>query len=229
MKLVLLPGLDGTGLLFEPLLKELPEDIAVKVLRYPDDAARQSYAALADYVEAAVKRQGEFVLLAESFAGPIAFELAKRAPANLKGVIFVSSFLRCPSFTVRFWSRLLPLKWILNRKSPPAFAGRFLLGTHVNEWLQKIWFVVQEVGSHLLLRRIRTVRKLRYKPAKITVPCAYISARHDLLIPPKNIQAFRQCCADLKVYLLSGPHCILLAQTKECAALVVREMRALAA
>ena len=46
MKLVFLPGMDGTGKLFSPLLQELPED--------------------------------DFILIAESFSGPIGYELSKR-------------------------------------------------------------------------------------------------------------------------------------------------------
>ncbi|WP_457676365.1 hypothetical protein [Thiolapillus sp.] len=33
--LVLLPGMDGSGLLFEPLLKAIPKGIAVRVISYP--------------------------------------------------------------------------------------------------------------------------------------------------------------------------------------------------
>ena len=35
--LVLLPGLDGTGMIFEPLLTHLPEEIDAQVVRYPVD------------------------------------------------------------------------------------------------------------------------------------------------------------------------------------------------
>ena len=37
--LVLLPGMDGSGTLFEPFLRALPPDLPVKVLRYPGQDA----------------------------------------------------------------------------------------------------------------------------------------------------------------------------------------------
>jgi surfactin synthase thioesterase subunit len=35
MQWVLLPGFDGTGLLFEPLTERLPRNIEVRVVSYP--------------------------------------------------------------------------------------------------------------------------------------------------------------------------------------------------
>ena len=35
IRLVLLPGMDGTGILFEPLLEILPSDLHAKVVSYP--------------------------------------------------------------------------------------------------------------------------------------------------------------------------------------------------
>jgi len=35
MKLVLLPGLDGTGKLFAPLIEALPSSIDIQVITYP--------------------------------------------------------------------------------------------------------------------------------------------------------------------------------------------------
>jgi len=37
MRLLLLPGMDGTGLLFEPLVKALPPSLTAHVVAYPTD------------------------------------------------------------------------------------------------------------------------------------------------------------------------------------------------
>ncbi len=37
MQIILLPGMDGTGILFESLLKELSKDIEVQIISYPCD------------------------------------------------------------------------------------------------------------------------------------------------------------------------------------------------
>ena len=74
MRLAMLPGLDGTGLLFDPLLAELPVALDPVVVRYPGDPE----ASLADLVDTAAESLsgGErWILVAESFSGPIAARL----------------------------------------------------------------------------------------------------------------------------------------------------------
>jgi surfactin synthase thioesterase subunit len=61
--LVLLPGLDGTGRLFKPFLRELPADWRVIVVVYPMDA-RLGYAELAALALSGLPAEGPLVLLA---------------------------------------------------------------------------------------------------------------------------------------------------------------------
>ena len=73
LTLVLLPGLDGTGLLFEPLLAALPSSIRTQVVAYPPDQSLS----LAEYAALVRKLlpKGDVVLLAESFSGLVALSL----------------------------------------------------------------------------------------------------------------------------------------------------------
>ena len=73
-RLVLLPGLDGTGLLFEPLLRALPKEIEATVIRYPGDQ-RLSYDELLEFLRDQLPRDTPFILLGESFSGPLAIRL----------------------------------------------------------------------------------------------------------------------------------------------------------
>lgn len=83
MKLILLPGLDGTGRLFAPLIKILPSHYSPLVVAYPHDETL-SYAALIDYVQGLIPKEESHILVAESFSGPIAINLASSNPPNLK-------------------------------------------------------------------------------------------------------------------------------------------------
>ena len=93
MRLVLLPGLNGSAL-FAPLLAEL-RDIDCQVLELPEHGP-QDYPSLAD---ALMEQLGTtpFVLLGESYSGPLAYQLALRQPTGLRGVIFAASFLSRPN------------------------------------------------------------------------------------------------------------------------------------
>ena len=92
--LVLLPGMDGTGELFSPLLKELGPDIQTVVVRYPD--LPLDYAAHEAFARARLPSTGPFVVLGESFSGPIAISLAASSPDGMCGYVLCASFVRSP-------------------------------------------------------------------------------------------------------------------------------------
>src|SRR5262245_10771883 len=88
--LVLLPGLDGTGQLFKGLLAALPSRFNPLVVSLPQ-RGDQCYATLAAYVAELLPAAGPFVLLGESFSGPLALRVAAKSDANLIAVVLVAS------------------------------------------------------------------------------------------------------------------------------------------
>src|SRR5689334_18272732 len=95
MKLVLLPGLDGTGVLFRPFLKLLPSSIEPIVVAYPPRQAL-GYDELLPLVRSTLPKNKPFVLLGESFSGPLSLRIAAERPIDLKGLILAGSFISCP-------------------------------------------------------------------------------------------------------------------------------------
>ena len=71
MQLVLLAGMDGTGLMFGPFVRCLPEGIRAAVVRYPTDR-ECSFQELAEIARAAVPAEGPAIILGESFSGLVA-------------------------------------------------------------------------------------------------------------------------------------------------------------
>ena len=96
LKIVLLPGLDGTGILFKPFLKETPTTNDVLVIPL-DQIPKTDVIAQAEYVESKLPNQ-PFVLIAESYSGRVAYELiTKSNKCDIVHVVFVASFLSNPS------------------------------------------------------------------------------------------------------------------------------------
>jgi pimeloyl-ACP methyl ester carboxylesterase len=95
MRLILLPGMDGTGDLFAPLLAALPDDLVVSIVRYPMDR-RLDFSELHPYLDRAIPAREPYVILAESFSGPLALEHAARKPEDLKALILCATFARNP-------------------------------------------------------------------------------------------------------------------------------------
>jgi surfactin synthase thioesterase subunit len=83
MRLVLLPGLDGTGELFEPFLKALPSSLTSQVVSYPTEQYL-TYKELVSLVQRVLPHKEPFVLLGESFGGPLSIEVAASSPPNLR-------------------------------------------------------------------------------------------------------------------------------------------------
>ena len=102
MKLLLLPGLDGTGVLFRPLLKSLPDWLEPVVIPYPTQQVL-GYDDLLSTIRQALPLDEPFLLLGESFGGPLALRLAASKPPGLKGVILCGSFVTCPYSSVPTW------------------------------------------------------------------------------------------------------------------------------
>jgi pimeloyl-[acyl-carrier protein] methyl ester esterase len=78
MTLVLLPGMDGTGQLFAPFVVALGHEFNVKVVRYPTTEP-MGYAELEALARAALPEEGPFVILGESFSGPVAVSVGVRS------------------------------------------------------------------------------------------------------------------------------------------------------
>lgn len=127
MTLVLLPGMDGTGELFAPFLAALSPGCESAVVAYPTSEPFD-YAQLESIVRAVLPVDGPYVLLAESFSGPIAISIAASTPSLLKGLVLCASFVRNPqpSFTgLRFLLPALPSTMVPMRILDYLLLGRF--------------------------------------------------------------------------------------------------------
>ncbi len=80
---VLLPGFDGIGWLFEPLVGVLPSYLKPLVIAYPVDKSL-GYIELLLHARGKIPTEEPFVLLAESFSGALAVRLAATNPSNPK-------------------------------------------------------------------------------------------------------------------------------------------------
>src|SRR4051812_32511050 len=116
MRFVFLPGLDGTGLLFEPLLKIWNDAKPPIVISYPTNHFLD-YSELEIYVRPQFPRREPYILVAESFGGPLAIRIAAHQPAFLKGLVLSATFVRQPRGLLGAWSK----SWIRPIIFSPAF------------------------------------------------------------------------------------------------------------
>lgn len=218
--LVLLPGLDGTGLVFEPLLEHLSGEIAARVVRYPDERP-MSFQEHIDYVRGQLPAEGPFVLLAESFSGPVGLQLLAEPPRNLRGVILVATFARYPSPFVLDLARWLPQRPLLKLFASTLCSRLLCLGGAPSEAVQLFRRALLSVRLSVLSRRLQILAELPPPPdTRFAGPCLYLQPRHDRLVPPRAAAELQRYLPQLRVEQLGGPHIILLARPAAGAALI---------
>jgi len=86
--------MDGTGSLFAPFLEHAPDAFDTRVVAYPCDVGDTSV--LVTRAFDSLPTGEPFVIVAESFSGPIALTLAERRPVGLRAVVLCASFVTNP-------------------------------------------------------------------------------------------------------------------------------------
>ncbi len=208
MHLLLLPGMDGTGRLFEPLTKVLPSELKAVAVSYPTDQAL-GYDALLTWVEAAVPSES-FVVVGESFSGPLALMLAARRPPNLRGVVLCASFAKFPLPVPERW-RGAVRPWMF-RFQPLWLLSLVLLGRHGFGTLGRMLReAVRTVTPRAFAARAKAVANVDVSGElqDCSVPLLYLRASSDLVIRPSCLRFIQSLRSDVEVVVLPGPHLVL--------------------
>jgi pimeloyl-[acyl-carrier protein] methyl ester esterase len=214
--LVLLSGLDGTGRLFKPLIEVLPSHLKPLVIPYPSHRVL-SYGDLLLYVREKLPTDEPFVLLAESFSGAVAVNLAAARPANLKALVLCASFVSNP--TPKFF-RLL--RFMFNAQffklHPPTFVVRhFLLGQDASsELINTFLETLQSVSPEVLSSRVRSVLNVDVRDAlrACQVPILYLAAKRDKLVGERSLIEIKSLSPSVETITIDAPHFLLLREPK---------------
>lgn len=222
--LVLLPGMDGTGELFAPLLyelKQLDTTLKVIVMAYPRDIPLD-YAALTDRVVQQLSPDESFVLLGESFSGPIATQLAQQLGKRCQGLIlcvsFVHSSVRMPRLT-RALSHLIPFgsmsRWPM-RELPEALQNQ----------LKKI---VKTVSPTVWRSRFRAALNVdeRHTLRSLTCPILYLRARNDRIVAASVADTIASIQPRTQIVDLDTSHFLLQTEASTAAHHIVDFMQRL--
>ena len=214
--IVLLPGMDGTGALFAEFIAALPSGIKTVVVSYPPDEPL-GYEALEAIAREKLPPE-PFVLLGESFSGPIALSLAAGTSPGLRGVVLVCSFARYPISTLDW------LKGLISRfpvwLTPASLAGFVLLGRYTSQSRRRILSVAMTTVAPSTWRaRVRAALTvdLSARLSAVKVPVFYLMAKGDRLVPRSAWELISKSLPFARHVELEGPHSLLLAKPVESA------------
>ncbi|KHA80652.1 alpha/beta fold hydrolase [Janthinobacterium lividum] len=228
--LVLLPGMDGTARLFHRFDAALRAQAAIdtQAIAYP--AAPLDYAALEAFVRERLPRDRPFVVLAESFSGPLGAALRAEPPPGMRALALCCSFVRNPR------PMLAPLRHLLGLVpfgAMPGFALRqVLLAPCSTPQLQdELAAALAQVPPSVLRQRLRAVLETdaSHSFARGSLPVLYLRARHDRLVPPANALQILRLAPDAQLADIAAPHMLLQAAPEAAAVAVTAFLAGLSA
>lgn len=218
-KLILLPGFDGSGFYFKPLLPYLL-DRQAQVISYTAQP-NHSYTELTRYVQTQLPKKEPHVLVAESFSGPVAYRIAAQSPPNLQAVIFVATFLRNPRPWLMPIRHVVPWQWITKVSLQESIVRRTLLmNPRDDREYQVIQQMIQDAGSGMVSQRLQTIAMLPTPTQHLQQPCLYLQATADLLVPPVVMEDFGRLCDSLQVRRIRGGHFLLQNHPQACVQII---------
>ena len=223
--LVLLPGMDGTGTLFSDFLSFLSEEINPIVVSYPEDKSL-GYLELENFARTYLPTDEPFVLLGESFSGPVAISLAATKPAGLVGLVLSCTYSRNPVPWFRPLKnvvRFLPISNRLTGLVAPMLFGRFSSAS-----LRKpLKLALGRVSSNAIRARLRAVLDVDFseKLKEIRVPILYLQGLDDCIVPASASRHVVKLGHSVELVTLRAPHLLLQVLPFEAAAIVEKFIR----
>ncbi|MEF3082797.1 alpha/beta hydrolase [Luteimonas sp. SMYT11W] len=219
MRALILPGMDGSGALLTDFIAALAPDIAAEVVSFPSDSLL-GYDALLPFALDRLPRETPFLLIGESFSGPLAMRIAALRPQGLIALVLCATFATSPRPRLR---RLRPILR-LPLPMPPL---EMLMPLMMGRWTTPTWTFRQQnamrgLTASVVRHRLSEVLGVNETESlsDVTAPLFYLQARHDRLVPSHSWDEIRRIQPAAKYVELEGPHFILQHQPRAAAAAI---------
>jgi len=219
--LVLLPGLDGTGIFFGPLLRHLPPWIEPVVIEYPT-SGNNDYDDLLPIVMNKVAALESFLILGWSFGGPLALMVSSTCPSKVSGVILCGSFVTPPR------PKLVPFRFIVSRPLIAIIRAlrriRLLVpGYATNEFRRAKAITWRRVNSGVLAARLRAILRVdvRSQLKECRVRLMYLASSQDEVVSRASLNEIIALAPKTQAIEIEGPHFALFTNPIQSTAHIV--------
>jgi pimeloyl-ACP methyl ester carboxylesterase len=186
---VLVPGIDGTGLLFHRQVPLLTRRYRVATYALRDDASSMEVLVqdLAQVVDAASPGVRRAVIVGESFGGTVALSFALAYPERLAALVVLNSFSRfLPQFRLRLAIRALrAIPWqtmpMVRRLTAFRLHSRFTHRADIRRFLD----LTRETTREGYIARLRILQQydVRQQLGEIRAPALFLASERDHLVP----------------------------------------------
>ena len=216
--LILIPGLDGTALLFYRQIPLLAKQFRVVTFPLPDDSKRTMDSLVQRLYELAGRVGGneKVLLFGESFGGALSLSFGLAHPEKLHGLVILNSF---PAIRKRWRMRLAPHLLRVVPWGTMNLVRRFtrsrLHSAHTSpEDLAEFFERTRAVGRRGYIRRLEILRTydIRERLGEFQVPTLFLASDQDHLVPSveeAHFMAARMPRATVKVLRGYGHVCLI--------------------
>jgi pimeloyl-[acyl-carrier protein] methyl ester esterase len=215
---ILLPGIDGTGKMYGPLMECLPEWIAPQVMHYPTQRVL-NYTELTEDVLQRLPVAGDFVIIAESFAGPLALMLRERIPNRVKALVLGCTFLTNPRPWLSVPARWLMADWMLSMEPSKFLAKVFVTGFGISDaMLERAISIHKEVAPTVTRHRLYDVFNVDVRELykQCPIPILHLYGKHDHLILNYSVREMQRLRPDVQSVVIDGPHYLYQMRPQQC-------------
>jgi pimeloyl-ACP methyl ester carboxylesterase len=216
-----MPGLDGTGKLFAPIIPWLEQHFELTIVTYPD------LDSFNDYIDCAQHQLPEtpgFSLLAESFSGPVALALMARQPGQVGASVLSATFARSPLASLTRMSNYIP-----EQVFSIGALSDFVLDVYETEdedysETQPLPLnVTEQLDGVLLKHRIEVLSRIDISAMlpDIEVPILYLHALRDRIVAETDAQMIEEYLPNVERVDIDAPHLLLQTRPQKCAELII--------
>ncbi len=214
--------------MFGPLTAQLPPWLRPKVIAYPTQQVL-SYAQLADLILPQLPETEPYILIAESFAGPLVLQLSTRAGSNLKAMVLCATFVTNPRPHLARLAPMLLRERLLAVPPQKWLARLFVTGLDVPDaLLNQALELHRHVSPRVILQRLHEVIHVDVREvlSRCRLPLLHLYALHDHLILQRPTREIQQLRPDITSIGIDGPHYLLQTRPRECMAAIEKFLRA---
>lgn len=218
MQIVVLPGLHGTSPLYSDFLEALPASIEPRALNYPLDNYPQ-YDQILPLVLAQLP-PGRFVVLGDSYSGPLALMLARDLGDRVAGVVLSATFVTNPIRPIFRAARLLAYGPFVALLPVRPLAAAFLVnGIDRPALIDRIARDVGAVHPSILAGRMRAAIDGDHRAIlrSCAVPLLHLRPRNDRVISERAAGVISHVRPDTDIAVLDAGHAQLMSHPAHAA------------
>jgi pimeloyl-ACP methyl ester carboxylesterase len=213
--ILLLPGMDGTSVFFEPFVSQCQPGVEVRTFDY-EALQLHSYEAIVEHIAASLP-DDDFLVLGWSFSGAVALMLAARQIPRLRGVILVATFAerpirRLPGFLSGLVHPALMSLYPLASKLQALVQG---YSSREFRALQSRAFSRTTARSVAARVRLLMTVDVRAQVRSCPVPILYLQGRYDRVIDRSHGERIVAAAPRATLVELPGPHLCLATHPRE--------------